>query len=133
MSDGSVDSGRPQLAESGWASTMCQLGEGRVPLAHQGRTAAMSDVTFNALLVFIGAFGVGFGGSPWAAFGIGVLAIVVLGLPTHRDTLREYAGQPMTDVLLGMLFEIGLAAVGVFASAWMGYGVRLFLRLLYSR
>ena len=93
----------------------------------------MSDVTFNALLVFIGAFGVGFGGSPWAAFGIGVLAIVVLGLPTHRDTLKEYAGQPKTDVLFGMLVEVGLAAAGVFASAWTGSGVRLCLGLLYSR
>jgi len=93
----------------------------------------MSDASFNALLIFVGAFGVGFGGSPWAAFGLGVLAIVVLELPTHRDTLKEYAGQPKTDVLLGMLFEVGLAAVGVFASAWTGYGVHLFLRFLYSR
>ena len=61
---------------------------------------------------------------------LGVLAVVVLGLPTHLDTLKEYAGQPKTDVLFGLLFEVGLAATG--ASAWMGYGVRLFLSLLYS-
>ena len=93
----------------------------------------MSDASFNALLIFVGAFGVGFGGSPWAAFGLGVLAVVILGLPTHLDTLREYTGQPKTDILLGILFEMGLSAVGVFASAWTGYGVRLFLGLLYSR
>ena len=93
----------------------------------------MSDASFNALLVFVGAFGVGFGGSPWAAFGLGVIAIIVLGLPTHRDTLKEYAGQPKTDVLFGMLFEIGLVAAGVSDSAWTGYGLRLFLRLLYSQ
>jgi hypothetical protein len=78
----------------------------------------------NASLM-VAAAGIGFGGSPWPAFAICGVFVVILGLPAQLDILRRYAGQPKTDVVLVMLFETGLAIAGTFASAWAGYGLRL--------
>jgi hypothetical protein len=83
----------------------------------------------NALLIFATA-AIGFGGSPWAAFAIGAAAILVLGVPQHRDVLKRYAGHPKTDVIFGMVFEAGLAIAAALASAWTGYGLRLLLQAL---
>ena len=85
----------------------------------------------NALLMFATA-AIGFGGSPWAAFAIGACAIVVLGIPQQRQTLKRYAGHPKTDVVFVMVLEVGLAVAGAFASAWVGYGLRLLLQALKS-
>lgn len=80
----------------------------------------------NALLMFAAA-GIGFGGSPWEGFAIGAFLVVLLGIPQHLQFLKRYVGQPKTDVILVMLFEVGLVVAGVFASAWAGYGLRLLL------
>jgi hypothetical protein len=80
----------------------------------------------NALLMFA-AVGVGFGGAPWVAFAIGATLIALLGLPRQIEILKRYQSQPVTDIVLGMAFEVTLAIVGTFASAWTGYGVRLLL------
>ena len=45
------------------------------------------------------AFGIGFGGAPWVACALGVVAVVVFGLPAWVDLLRRYAGQPKTDIV----------------------------------
>ena len=57
-------------------------------------------------------------------FAVGAALIVLLGLPQQRDFLRRFAGQPKTDVYFVMLFEVGLAIAGAFASAWVGFGLR---------
>jgi hypothetical protein len=82
----------------------------------------------NALLMFAAA-GFGFGGSPWEGFAIGASLIVLFGIPQHREILKRYRGHPKTDIVFGLLFEIGLAVAGAFASAWIGY----FLALLFKR
>ena len=81
----------------------------------------------NSFLIFAAA-GIGFGGSPWAAFAICASLIIVLGLPQQHDLLKRFAGQPKTDVYFVILFEVGLAVAGALASAWVGYGLRLLLR-----
>ena len=81
----------------------------------------------NFFLIFAAA-GIGFGGSPWAAFAICASLIIVLGLPQQHDLLKRFAGQPKTDVYFVILFEVGLAVAGALASAWVGYGLRLLLR-----
>ncbi len=86
----------------------------------------------NALLM-LAALGIGFGGSPWPAFAICGTLVVVLGIPRQRESLRRYAGQPKTDIVLGMLFEVCAALAGAFASAWIGYGLRLLLAHLPAR
>jgi H+/gluconate symporter-like permease len=83
----------------------------------------------NALLLFATA-AIGFGGQPWAAFAIGAALIVLLGIPQQRETLKRYGRQPVTDVVLVMLLDIGLVIGGAFASAWVGYGLRYLLELL---
>ena len=83
----------------------------------------------NALLMFAAA-GIGFGGSPWAAFAISASLTIVFGIPQQVQFLKRYAGQPKTDIVLAMLFEVGLAVAGTFASAWAGYGLRYFLAML---
>ena len=86
----------------------------------------------NALLMFAAA-GIGFGGSPWAGFAIGASLIVLFGIPQQLALLKRYRGQPKADIVLVMLFEVGLAVAGVLASAWAGYGLRyLVKRLLKS-
>ena len=70
---------------------------------------------------------IGFGGEPWAAFAIGSSLIVVLGTPRQWDTLKQYRRQPKTDIILGMLFDTGIAIAAAFVSAWVGYGLRYFL------
>ncbi len=82
----------------------------------------------NALLLFAAA-GIGFGGSPWAGFAVAASLIVVFGIPQQLEHLKRYAGQPKTDIVLVMLFEVALAVGGAFASAWAGYGLRYFLVL----
>jgi hypothetical protein len=81
-----------------------------------------------ALLMFATA-GIGFGGLPWAAFAIGAAAIVLLGIPQQRERLKRYRGHPKTDIVFAMLFDLGLAIAGAFASAWFGY----YLALLFKR
>ena len=81
----------------------------------------------NFFLIFAAA-GIGFGGSPWAAFAICASLIIMLGIPQRQDFLKRFAGQPKTDVYFAMLFEVGLAVAGALASAWAGYGLRLLLR-----
>jgi hypothetical protein len=78
----------------------------------------------NALLM-LAALGIGFGGSPWPAFAICGTLIVALGIPHQREVLRRYTGQPKTDIVLAMLFEVCAALAGAFASAWVGYGLRV--------
>jgi len=85
----------------------------------------------NALLMFATA-AVGFAGVPWAGFAVGASAILVLGLPAQLDVLKRYRGQAKTDIILIMLFRVGVAAFGAFASAWVGYGLRLLLQVLKS-
>jgi hypothetical protein len=82
----------------------------------------------NAFLM-LAAAGIGFGGSPRAAFAIGAALILLFGLPHQLRFLRRYAGQPKTDIVLAMLFGVGLAIVGVLMSAWAGYGLGYILRL----
>jgi hypothetical protein len=82
----------------------------------------------NAFLM-LAAAGIGFGGSPRAAFAIGAGLVLLFGLPHQLQLLKRYAGQPKADIVLMMLFGVGLAIVGVFMSAWAGYGVAHLLRL----
>ena len=83
----------------------------------------------NVLLIFA-TIAIGFGGAPWAAFAIGSTAMVVLGIPAQRDVLQRHVGQPVTDIILAIVFKAVLAVGGAFASAWAGYGLRqIFLRL----
>lgn len=77
----------------------------------------------NACLM-IAAVGIGFGGSPWAAFAICGSLVVGFGVPAHLDRLKRYAGQPKADIVLVIIFEIGLTIAGTLASAWMGYALR---------
>ena len=86
---------------------------------------ATERVTY-ALLIFA-AVGMGFGGRPWLAFTVGVAFIGVLAIVDYVEALKRYRGQPKTDIVLAMMVKIGLAIVGVFASAWSGYGARLLL------
>ena len=81
----------------------------------------------NGLLIFAAA-SVGFGRAPWAAFAISASLILLLGSPKHLDFLRRFAGQSRTDVYFVILFEVGLAIAGAFASAWTGYALLLLLR-----
>jgi hypothetical protein len=81
----------------------------------------------NGLLMFAAA-GIGFGGSPWVGFAMGSSMLVLLGIPEQRALLKRYAGQPKTDIILAMLFEIGLAVAGAFVSAWAGYLLVLLLK-----
>lgn len=83
----------------------------------------------NALLIFAAAC-VGFGGAPWAGAAIGACLIVLLGIPHQRDVLRRYRGQPVTDIVLAMVFEVGMAVAAAIAGAWVGYGLRQVLALL---
>lgn len=81
----------------------------------------------NALLM-VAAAGVGFGGSPWAGSALGAILIALLNVRKQRETLRGYRGEPKTDIILAMLLFVGLAAVGVLASAWLGYFVAMLLK-----
>jgi hypothetical protein len=81
----------------------------------------------------VAAFGIGFGGSPWPAFAICGTLIVALGIPHQRESLRRYAGEPKTDIVLAMLFEVGAALAGALASAWVGYGLRALLTQVLAR
>jgi hypothetical protein len=81
----------------------------------------------NALLIFAAA-GVGFGRAPWAACAISAALILLFGIPQHLDLLKRFAGQPRTDVYFAILFEVGIAIAGAFASAWTGYALLLLLR-----
>lgn len=76
----------------------------------------------------IGAAGFGFGGSPWVGFATAASMFVLLGLPQYFALLRRYAGQPKTDIIFNVAFEVGLAVAASFMSAWVGYGLRLFLK-----
>jgi hypothetical protein len=80
----------------------------------------------NALLLFATA-AIGFGGKPWAAFAVGAGMIVLLALPEQRQILKQYRGQPVTDIVLAMAFKVGMAVAGAFVSAWAGYGLRYLL------
>jgi hypothetical protein len=53
--------------------------------------------------------------------------------PQQSAYLKRYAGQPKTDVALVMLFEVGFGVFGAFASAWVGYGLRLLLAFYLKR
>jgi hypothetical protein len=81
----------------------------------------------NALLM-IGAAGFGFGGSPSVGFAIAASMFVLLGLPQYLALLKRYAGQPKTDIIFSVVFEVGLAVAAALTSAWVGYGLRLFLK-----
>lgn len=81
----------------------------------------------NGLLMFAAA-GFGFGGSPWLAFAIGGLLIILLGSPQHLDLLKRFAGQPKADIYFVIVSEVGLALAGALASAWTGYALLLLLR-----
>jgi hypothetical protein len=81
----------------------------------------------NALLMFAAA-GIGFGGSPWVGFAIGASMLVLLGIPQQVALLKRHAGEPKTDIVLGIMFEIGLTAAGAFVSAWAGYFLVLLLK-----
>jgi hypothetical protein len=91
-----------------------------------GRDHKEAAVT-NSLLMFAAA-GVGFGGSPWVGFAIGASVLVLLGIPQQLALLKRYAGQPKTDIILTMMFEVGLAVAGAFVSAWAGYFLVLLLK-----
>jgi hypothetical protein len=86
---------------------------------HKG--AAVTNMMFTAAAI-------GFGGSPWVGFAIAASMLVLVGLPQQLALLQRYAGQPKTDIILGMLFESGLAVAGAFVSAWAGYFLVLILK-----
>ena len=50
-------------------------------------------------------------------------------IPDQQELLKQYRGQPKTDIVLALLFDGGLAVLGSLASAWFGY----FLALLFRR
>jgi hypothetical protein len=79
-----------------------------------------------ALLVFA-AVGMGFGGKPWIAFTVGGAFIGMLAILDYFDVLKRYRGQPKADIVLAMTAKVSVAIVGMFASAWTGYGLRLLL------
>jgi hypothetical protein len=79
-----------------------------------------------ALLIFA-AVGMGFGGRPWVAFAVGVAFIAVLAILEYVDVLKRYRGQPKADIVLAMMVKASFAIVGMFVSAWTGYGLRLLL------
>jgi hypothetical protein len=81
----------------------------------------------NALLMFAAA-GIGFGGLPWVGFAIGASMLVLLGIPQQLSLLKRYAGEPKTDIVLAIMFEVGLAVAGAFVSAWAGYFLVLLLK-----
>jgi hypothetical protein len=86
----------------------------------------------NALLTFAAA-GIGFGGEPWAGFAAGASLVVLLGIPQQVAVLKQYAGEPKTDIVLALLFGVGLALAGTLASAWAGYGLRNLLATFMPR
>ena len=61
-------------------------------------------------------------------FAIAASMLVLVAVPQQLELLKRYAGEPKTDIVLGMLFESGMAVAGAFVSAWVGY----FLLLLKS-
>ena len=86
----------------------------------------VTELVTYALLIFA-TVGMGFGERPWVAFTVGVAFIVVLAILEHVEILKRYRGQPKTDVVLALGVKVSIAIVGVFASAWSGYGLRLLL------
>jgi hypothetical protein len=85
-----------------------------------------------ALLMFAAA-SVGFGGHPWIAFAGGALLLIASSAPEKVQMLKRYRGEGVTDVVIAMLLEMTLNVAGALASAWAGYGFRLYLMFLSSR
>ena len=82
-----------------------------------------------ALLMF-GTASVGFGGHPWIAFAGGVVLLFAYSAPDSVHVLRQYSGEPKTDIVFNILWAMAATLVGALASAWVGYGVRLIIRFL---
>ena len=60
--------------------------------------------------MFIAAI-VGLAGSPWVGFAIAASMLVLVAIPQQLELLKRYAGEPKTDIVLGMLFESGMESV----------------------
>ena len=58
----------------------------------------------NAILMLIAAT-IGLAGSPWVGFAIAASMLVLVAIPQQLELLKRYAGEPKTDIVLGMLFE----------------------------
>jgi len=83
-------------------------------------------------LLMFGIAGAAFAGEPWFAFAVGAFLMVAFRIPEQVQTMKRYAGQPSTDIVLAMMLEAALNIAGAFAAAWAGYGLRLLL-MLFSR
>jgi hypothetical protein len=79
-----------------------------------------------ALLMFAAA-SVGFGGHPWVGFAGGALLMIASSTPERLQVLRSYRREPVADIVIAILLEVTLNVAGALASAWTGYGLRLFL------
>ena len=78
-----------------------------------------------ALFMFATA-SVGFGGHPWIAFVGGAFLMIASSAPERVQTLRRYKGEGVADVAIAMLLEIAMNIAGALASAWAGYGLRVY-------
>ena len=81
-------------------------------------------------LLMSGTASVGFGGHPWIAFAGGLVLLFAYSVPDNVEVLRQYRGEPKTDIVFNILWIMAGTFVGALASAWAGYGVRLILRFL---
>ena len=85
-----------------------------------------------ALLMFAAA-SVGFGGHPWIAFAGGAFLMIASSVPEKIQMLWRHRSKGVADVVIAMMLEITLNAAGALASAWAGYGLRLYLMFFHSR
>ena len=82
-----------------------------------------------ALLMF-GTASVGFGGNPWIAFAGGVALLFAYSAPDSIRLLKQYEGEPKTDIVFRILWAMAAMLAGAMASAWIGYGARLIVRFV---
>ena len=85
-----------------------------------------------ALFMFAAA-SVGFGGHPWIAFAGGALLMIASSAPEKIQALWRYKREGVADVAIAMLLEMIFNVAGALASAWAGYGFRLYLMFLSAR
>jgi hypothetical protein len=78
-------------------------------------------------LLMIGSAGVGFAGDPWFASSVGAFLMVAFCLPENIRTIKQYAGEPSTDIVFAIVLQWVLNITGALTSAWAGYGLRLLL------
>jgi hypothetical protein len=80
-----------------------------------------------ALLMF-GTASVAFGGHPWIAFVGGAALLFAYCAPDSVQVLKQYKGEPKTDIVFKILWTMAAMLAGAMASAWIGYSARLILR-----